>query len=246
MKLIGLSGLAGSGKDTIADFLVEEYGFVKISLSDVLKRVVRDVYGFTDNQLWGPSEARNEPDRRYPRKCKQCWGGGSVQLGNGGYENPTEDCPSCDGKGTVYLTARHALQTLGTEWGRNLCFPQTRTDYLLRQVETLAANPYLTYNQKHGLRGKKTDSEETLESIAGVVVPDLRFKNEIAEFRASALSPALVRVVRPEAGLVGAAGQHISEKEQTEIPDSDFDFIIQNDKTLGHLRGAVIAMMEQA
>lgn len=64
--IIGVLGPAGSGKDTVSDFLVSKYGFTKIALADPLKRICREVYGFTDEQLWGPSECRNQPDLRYP------------------------------------------------------------------------------------------------------------------------------------------------------------------------------------
>lgn len=37
MKLIGLTGKAGVGKDTVADYLVANYGFVKYSLADPIK-----------------------------------------------------------------------------------------------------------------------------------------------------------------------------------------------------------------
>lgn len=64
--IVGISGHAGAGKDTLADLLVHEYGFVKIGLADPLKRICQEVYQFSDDQLWGPSEKRNAPDLRYP------------------------------------------------------------------------------------------------------------------------------------------------------------------------------------
>lgn len=83
--IIGISGLvindegvavgtAGSGKDTLADLLRDNDKFVKIALADPLKRIARDVYDFTDEQLWGPSANRNEPDKRYPQwsECPWC------------------------------------------------------------------------------------------------------------------------------------------------------------------------------
>ena len=33
-----------------------------------MKRIARDVFGFSDEQLYGPSEMRNAPDERYPRE----------------------------------------------------------------------------------------------------------------------------------------------------------------------------------
>ncbi len=67
MKIIlGIMGLSKSGKDTFAEFL-QEFGAVNVALADPLKRICRDVYGFSDLQLWGPSDERNKPDERYPR-----------------------------------------------------------------------------------------------------------------------------------------------------------------------------------
>ena len=40
MQLIGIVGKAGSGKDTVADFLAAEYGYVKISFASTLKRML--------------------------------------------------------------------------------------------------------------------------------------------------------------------------------------------------------------
>ena len=68
MNVIGLAGKAGSGKSTVARHLVKQYGYVEIALADAVKRIAKQLYGFTDEQLWGPSEARNAPDLRYPRE----------------------------------------------------------------------------------------------------------------------------------------------------------------------------------
>lgn len=45
MKLIGISGKAGSGKDTVADYLFEKYGFLKIAFADPLKSAASDIFG---------------------------------------------------------------------------------------------------------------------------------------------------------------------------------------------------------
>src|SRR5574340_974402 len=64
-KIVGLMGKAGSGKDTLADYLVECHGFVKMSLADEMKRFAKKVFGFTDQQLWGPSQYRHGIDGRF-------------------------------------------------------------------------------------------------------------------------------------------------------------------------------------
>jgi len=42
--LIGICGKAGSGKDTIADHLVQKYGFERIALAEPIRRLVKDVF----------------------------------------------------------------------------------------------------------------------------------------------------------------------------------------------------------
>lgn len=51
--IIAISGKLGSGKDTLADMLVENYGFVKMSFAENLKRACQVVFGFTEDQLFG-------------------------------------------------------------------------------------------------------------------------------------------------------------------------------------------------
>lgn len=51
--VIGICGKKFHGKDTIADHYVKKYGFTKISLGDSLKHAMKNIFGFTDEQLWG-------------------------------------------------------------------------------------------------------------------------------------------------------------------------------------------------
>lgn len=44
MQIIGLHGKARSGKDTIADYLVEQYGFVKFGFADALYKEVAEAF----------------------------------------------------------------------------------------------------------------------------------------------------------------------------------------------------------
>ena len=65
--LIGISGVAGSGKDTTANFFVSEFDFLSISFADPLKRICMEVFDWDENSLWGPSPERSKPDGRYLR-----------------------------------------------------------------------------------------------------------------------------------------------------------------------------------
>ena len=42
--IVGICGLIGSGKDTIADHLVKDHNFVKISFADKLKDTVATLF----------------------------------------------------------------------------------------------------------------------------------------------------------------------------------------------------------
>jgi hypothetical protein len=56
MKIIGLTGQAGSGKDTVADFLCETHGFVQVTLADPIRAGLTTMFGlreeyFSDREL---------------------------------------------------------------------------------------------------------------------------------------------------------------------------------------------------
>ena len=52
MKLIGLTGKARSGKDTIAAYLWHSAGFTRIAFADPLKLAAQNIFGLTDGQTW--------------------------------------------------------------------------------------------------------------------------------------------------------------------------------------------------
>ncbi len=182
--IIGLSGVAGSGKDTVGKFLVQDCCFESMALADPMKRFCKEMFGWDDERLYGPSSARNAPDETRPRP---------------------------DG---TFLTARYALQQLGTEWGRD-CYENVWVDYAIRKA-------------RERLAFYRSD---------GVVITDVRFKNERdAIWKAGG---KVWRIVRPGAGLIGAAASHVSETELTD--DMAYDRVINNnDGPLEDLRARVI------
>jgi len=52
--IVGLGFRAGSGKDTVANYLIDKYNFKKTSMAESIKEGIgRGVFGFTDEQLYG-------------------------------------------------------------------------------------------------------------------------------------------------------------------------------------------------
>lgn len=114
MKIIGITGRAGTGKDTVADILVKARGYQRLSFADPIRQMV------------------------------ECLG---------------IDCTSRDAKETpvdwLGKSPRFLMQTLGTEWGRQLVNPAIWLKHMERRI-ALA----------HEL------------GCYGVVIPDVRFDNE--------------------------------------------------------------------
>jgi hypothetical protein len=108
------------------------------------------------------------------------------------------------------LTPRHALQTLGTNWGRKL-YQNVWVDLGIRRAK---------------------------EAGGLIVFSDCRFLNEARAIREA--GGQVWRVVRPGAGLSGAAGLHPSEMEQ-ESPSMDqlVTTVIVNSGSLEDLRAQV-------
>lgn len=105
-KLIGITGLAGVGKDTLADHLVS-LGYEKVSLAGPLKRLLNERFGWTDEQWAG----------RFWKEAR---------TGNCGYRLPPEG-------GVEFFSPRSWAQWLGTEVGRYIGGPDVWVNMVMRQ-----------------------------------------------------------------------------------------------------------------
>lgn len=68
MTIISVTGFISSGKDTLAKYLVEEYGFVQVSFGESLKDVVAAMFGFDRTMLEGSGK-----DYRVEREKVDTW-----------------------------------------------------------------------------------------------------------------------------------------------------------------------------
>lgn len=129
--IIVLSGEAGAGKDSTANILVERHGFTLFSLAGPLKRFAEDMFGFTKEQLYGPSHARNQHNVKWKLKCLTCKGTGSGAP-------DLVKCSKCNGTGIAEISVRSTLQPLGSEYLRDLIHPDCltfRASWDLREMQ---------------------------------------------------------------------------------------------------------------
>ena len=63
--IIGLLGPAGSGKSSVANYLVEHYGAKRYALAAPLKEFAMSAFEFTHAQCWGTQAEKEAPDERY-------------------------------------------------------------------------------------------------------------------------------------------------------------------------------------
>jgi len=115
-KIIGICGFIGSGKGTVGDILVEEYGYTKLSYADRLKDVAATLFEWDRDLIEGDTvegrKWRNEPDEWWTNEL--------------GYE----------------LTPRLVMQRVGTDCLRKGLDDRIWT---LIVKQTLQANPDKNY-----------------------------------------------------------------------------------------------------
>jgi hypothetical protein len=89
MKLIGICGLIGSGKNTVAEHLMDEHDYISVSYAETLKDAASCIFGWDRDMLEGDT-----PENRNQRELKDEWW--SARLG-------------------FDVSPRYMLQFMGTE-----------------------------------------------------------------------------------------------------------------------------------
>jgi hypothetical protein len=68
--VIALCGPAGSGKSSVADYLIEKYGAQRYGFTTPLKEMVRKAFDLTWNQVYGTQEQKEAVDPRYNHSAR--------------------------------------------------------------------------------------------------------------------------------------------------------------------------------
>lgn len=152
--IIGLTGVAGSGKDTVANYLVKHRGFTKMALADPIKELLNQRFGWTMG-MWEDREWKERP------------------------------CVGTVGE-LAAISPRQLAQWLGTEVGRTIGGPNVWIHRLF----------------------------ERWDKTSHLVIPDVRFENEVQFIRnhapPSAWTPRIYEVRRPSLTPIPSSS-HISE-----------------------------------
>jgi hypothetical protein len=114
MFILGLAGQAGVGKDTVADYLVKAYGFVKFAFSDALYAEVQAAYGLEDQSLLRDRATKEVPTERLA--LKHCTDEGF--LNSTGYLLAPDIKTKVDHSPLSALSPRQVLQWWGTQYRR--------------------------------------------------------------------------------------------------------------------------------
>lgn len=257
-----LCGEAGSGKDSAANHLASARGAVCIGQADPLKHMAREWFGFTDEQLFGPSACRNAIDERFtveddialqgahnlayrnmenygPGWCRKLFGRERIAEAMARLDNWWSSFikPAINGR---RLSPRLVLQTLGTEWGRSIDERVWSRHALDIAFDCLGG----------GWRYNRVNEPVKDGSFGGynlAVITDGRFRNEILGTKR--IGGIAVEVVRSanlsaEAQAAGVNG-HRSESELGSVPKHFYDFRIANNGTLEQLYNRVDYVADQ-
>jgi hypothetical protein len=99
MSIIAICGFQGAGKDTLANILIEKYGYTKLSFAGAVKDVASCIFGWDREMLEGTT-----PESRKQREIIDEWWSKRLNIPN--------------------LTPRWVLQNFGTDLFRNHFHPE--------------------------------------------------------------------------------------------------------------------------
>lgn len=222
--IIGLSGLAGSGKDTVAGLIHDELSLrtARVSFADPLKELVNLIFEIPRDSLWGASSLRDIIAHRYDEERE--WSAAEGRL----YRHGPRWIHNIRGHDDEVAQARLGVwferlrQTATTPCqlcmyegnGCKTCDDSGRVGLTPRQaLQTLGTEWGRGIDEDiwvdYALR--RADSLLRGRDLYAVLITDVRFLNEARALRAR--NDELWLIERAGAGLPGAAGDHPSERD---------------------------------
>jgi len=113
--IIGICGFQSSGKDTIADYLVKEHGFIKMSFASALKDIISIMFGWPRDRL----EGLTKEDREW-RETVDYWWSKTLKM--------------------PQLSPRYVMQYFATDLFRNRFHPDIWVKIVENKLNNLSGN----------------------------------------------------------------------------------------------------------
>lgn len=244
MKILGIVGNLGTGKDTIAELLQEHYGWIVAAQADELKRCAHRIFELPNAWMFGASALRSNRDARcdtdeYWLNCH-----GRVETHEayvrGLFPEELRDLAVANLHALIdrlsaersKTSCRHILQLLGTEWGRET-YPNVWVHALGRVLKALGDGGW-TYDRLRGLQ-----RDDNAPPPDGVVITDCRFDNEIAAVHAWGGKASWVDASKRVAP---SGDTHKSEPKYADFAHL-VDGVIDNNGSLASLREVVDSLL---
>ncbi len=187
LPIIAILGKAGAGKSTLAEELQRQYGGVCVGWADPLKALCIELTGLPEENVYGPSEKREIP-------CKTPFfinrASSIIRLNSSsvfrlldipqgraeaGLIEWVDRCQAFEAEHGG-LTARFALQQLGTDWGRALD-PDLWVKAGINTALKLLGGGYEYTN-------RKLVYTPGAKPATGIYFADSRFANEVVAVKA--------------------------------------------------------------
>jgi hypothetical protein len=234
MLIVGINAWAGSGKDTAAELLIEEFGFSRVAYADPLKVNVARDFNIKLEDLHSQT-GKEAPIRELPVYCKDKFALNFNTFmfrefrGIDGYKPEDGDKYHIDDYGQMFLRKKgDSMSLFPLYWNRRaLCIAEGSTKR--------SANP--DYWVEKAIQSAK-ESGHTL-----IVISDLRYKNEVAATKMAIDNEndkfVTIRVNRFETTTS-------TDPSERDLDDATFDYVIENKTTLEEYLNKVktIAMKE--
>jgi hypothetical protein len=209
MKLIGIGGELESGKSTVANVVVSEYGYTEKSFAKNLKDMCKEVFGLTDHQV-NHTDGKKEllVNKVYLRRdhidAIIAWA-----VNKNGFDVTGEmSAKIVSYIGKELITSRMILQFVGTEILRESIVDDYHIQVVLKEIQD--------------------------EGLNDVVISDARFRNEREWIKS--LGGATILAYNPHAKKV--VSSHASEKVG-DPDDYDFTIVNDKNIGMKQLNKAV-------
>jgi hypothetical protein len=213
MKVVAISGWKRSGKDTAANYLVEEYGATRVAFADVLKDMVAKEYNIPRTYCDDPAfkEAALE---QYPVDPQDNFTRAMVNLMFGEFR-------TLDGKRSEYkdyISSHINLEKL--YWTpRALCI-------LKGSVNRSVTSSFWTQKAIELIDNMNVEQETRHSGNSLFVISDLRYKSEIKQLKEAFGNDLLtIRVNRFDTC-------ESTDPSERDLDDANFDLVVENKESV--------------